>query len=92
MQKKNSLRSAVLLGEGIFTMGIVKTIYNVLGGFYSHYNSMDMPRSVNKHHKISRLFLCTSYKVFPFSLIRINTKLLSCKHDEFIACILIRPE
>ena len=67
MQKKNSLRSAVLLGEGIFTMGIVKTIYNVLGGFYSHYNSMDMPISVNKHHKISIAFLCTSTNQSYFS-------------------------
>jgi len=33
--KKDSRRTAVFLGEGIFTMGLVKTIYNVLGGFYS---------------------------------------------------------
>ena len=33
--KKDSLSSkSVFLGEGIFTMGLVKTIYNVLGGFY----------------------------------------------------------
>ena len=32
--KKTANQSAVFLGEGIFTMGLVKTIYNVLGGFY----------------------------------------------------------
>ena len=33
--KKDSLSSkSAFLGEGIFTMGLVKTIYNVLGGFY----------------------------------------------------------
>ena len=32
--KKDSLSNkSVFLGEGIFTMGLVKTIYNVLGGF-----------------------------------------------------------
>ena len=33
-KKDSSLRKTVFLGEGIFTMGLVKTIYNVLGGFY----------------------------------------------------------
>ena len=32
-KKRQSLSKAVFLGEGIFTMGLVKTIYNVLGGF-----------------------------------------------------------
>ena len=31
-KKDSLLRNAVFLGEGIFTMGLVKTIYNVLGG------------------------------------------------------------
>ena len=39
-KKRQSLSNAVFLGEGIFTMGLVKTIYNVLGGFYVLYNSM----------------------------------------------------
>ena len=31
--KKTANESTVFLGEGIFTMGLVKTIYNVVGGF-----------------------------------------------------------
>ena len=38
-KKRQSLSKAVFLGEGIFTMGLVKTIYNVLGG-YDLYHSM----------------------------------------------------
>ena len=37
--KKDSHFRMLSLGEGIFTMGLVKTIYNVLGGFYVLYNN-----------------------------------------------------
>ena len=57
--KKTANRSAVFLGEGIFTMGLVKTIYNVLGGFYMDYNSTNTTESVHKLHKSLSVFLCT---------------------------------
>ena len=50
---------AVFLGEGIFTMGLVKTIYNVLGGFYMNYNSTNPTESVHKLNKSFKVFLCT---------------------------------
>ena len=40
-------------------MGLVKTIYNVLGGFYMDYNSTNTTESVHKHNKRLHLFLCT---------------------------------
>ena len=40
-------------------MGLVKTIYNVLGGFYMDYNSTNATESVHKLHKTLRYFLCT---------------------------------
>ena len=40
-------------------MGLVKTIYNVLGGFYMDYNSTTTTESVHKHNKRLHLFLCT---------------------------------
>ncbi len=47
--KKDSLSNkSVFLGEGIFTMGLVKTIYNVLGGFYICYDSIIFTESVHK--------------------------------------------
>ena len=39
-KKDSLLNKSVFLGEGIFTMGLVKTIYNVLGGFYVLYNNI----------------------------------------------------
>ena len=44
------------LGEGIFTMGLVKTIYNVLGGFYMDYNITNATESVHKLNKKSPTF------------------------------------
>ena len=35
-------------------MGLVKTIYNVLGGFYMDYNSTNATESVHKLHKTLR--------------------------------------
>ena len=52
LQSKKDSCVAVFLGEGIFTMGLVKTIYNVLGGFYVLYNSMICAESVHKLYKI----------------------------------------
>ena len=40
-------------------MGLVKTIYNVLGGFYMDYNSTIPTESVHKLHKSLCYFLCT---------------------------------
>ena len=40
-------------------MGLVKTIYNVLGGFYSDYNSTNPLKSVHKLNKSFQFFLCT---------------------------------
>ena len=40
-------------------MGLVKTIYNVLGGFYMDYNSTNTTESVHKLHKNLQVFLCT---------------------------------
>ncbi len=40
-------------------MGLVKTIYNVLGGFYMDYNSTNSTESVHKLNKSLHLFLCT---------------------------------
>ena len=40
-------------------MGLVKTIYNVLGGFYMDYNSTNPIISVHKLNKSLQLFLCT---------------------------------
>ena len=40
-------------------MGLVKTIYNVLGGFYMDYNSTNPIISVHKLNKSLKLFLCT---------------------------------
>ena len=55
--KKDSRRTAVFLGEGIFTMGLVKTIYNLLGGFYVLYNSIIFTESVHKLNKNIKKFL-----------------------------------
>lgn len=40
-------------------MGLVKTIYNVLGGFYMDYNSTILTESVHKLNKRLQVFLCT---------------------------------
>ena len=40
-------------------MGLVKTIYNVLGGFYMDYNSTFLTISVHKLNKSLTVFLCT---------------------------------
>ena len=40
-------------------MGLVKTIYNVLGGFYMDYNSTNATVSVHKLNKRLHVFLCT---------------------------------
>ena len=40
-------------------MGLVKTIYNVLGGFYMDYNSTNSTESVHKLNKSFKVFLCT---------------------------------
>jgi len=56
-KKDSSLRNAVFLGEGIFTMGLVKTIYNVLGGFYDLYNNTIFTESVHKLHINMKKFL-----------------------------------
>ena len=40
-------------------MGLVKTIYNVLGGFYMDYNSTNTTESVHKLNKRLKVFLCT---------------------------------
>ena len=40
-------------------MGLVKTIYNVLGGFYMDYNSTNATESVHKLNKSFQVFLCT---------------------------------
>ena len=40
-------------------MGLVKTIYNVLGGFYMDYNSTNPIKSVHKVNKSLHHFLCT---------------------------------
>ena len=67
--KKTANRSAVFLGEGIFTMGLVKTIYNVLGGFYMDYNSTNTTESVHKLNKRLQVFLCTfSSPIFILSI------------------------
>ena len=56
-KKRQSLSNAAFLGEGIFTMGLVKTIYNVLGGFYVLYNNTIFTESVHKLHKNMKKFL-----------------------------------
>ena len=38
-------------------MGLVKTIYNVLGGFYVLYNNTIFTESVHKLHKNMKKFL-----------------------------------
>ena len=66
LEKKDSYRLAIFLGEGIFTMGYSKKyIYNVLGGFYGYYNSMSGRISVHKLH----IFL-------PLKLYKINSTLV----------------
>ena len=40
-------------------MGLVKTIYNVLGGFYMDYNSTNATESVYKLNNSLHSFLCT---------------------------------
>ena len=40
-------------------MGLVKTIYNVLGGFYMDYNSTNATESVHKLNNSLQFFLCT---------------------------------
>ena len=55
-------------------MGLVKTIYNVLGGFYMDYNSTNPMISVHKLNKSLKVFLCT----FPspnFSISRFMKKI-----------------
>ena len=71
--KKTAFRSAAFLGEGIFTMGLVKTIYNVLGGFYMDYNSTNPIISVHKLNKSLNVFLCTfSPLIFSISMFSQN--------------------
>ena len=54
-------------------MGLVKTIYNVLGGFYSDYNSIIPTESVHKLNKSLKVFLCTfSPSVFILSIFAKN--------------------
>lgn len=49
-------------------MGLVKTIYNVLGGFYMNYNSTFLTISLHKLYKSFQLFLCIfSPSNFSFS-------------------------
>ena len=76
-------------------MGIVKTIYNVLGGFYSHYNSMTPAKSVNKVTIFLSLFLCTFYiyevTTPPYNLISFGpqatrTTSTSISEHSFILC------
>ena len=65
--KKDSLSSkSVFLGEGIFTMGLVKTIYNVLGGFYVLYNSTIFTESVHKLYEILSEFSYIFDKRFTY--------------------------
>ena len=49
------------LGEGIFTMGLVKTI-KCIGGFYKNYNSIRQQLSVHNLYKKSNGVLCIIYK------------------------------
>ena len=50
-------------------MGLVKTIYNVLGGFYMDYNSTNATESVHKLNKRLQVFLCIfSSPIFIFSI------------------------
>ena len=79
--KKDSEHSAVFLGEGIFTMGLVKTIYNVLGGFYMDYNSTNSAESVHKLNKSLHLFLCTFSS--PISILSIFRKNMHKKTEFF---------
>ena len=58
-------------------MGLVKTIYNVLGGFYMDYNSTNPLKSVHKLNKSLYLFLCT----FP-SPIYIISNILKNMHKK----------
>ncbi len=71
LDKKRTAIVLLSFRRRYFTMGIVK-IYNVLGGFYSDYSTMDLHRSVHKLHKSLTSFLCTMYtvkrlcrKIFP---------------------------
>ena len=48
-------------------MGLVKTIYNVLGGFYMDYNSTIPLKSVHKLNKSSVNFLCNfTFPIFYY--------------------------
>ena len=47
-------------------MGLVKTIYNVLGGFYMDYNSTNSTESVHKLNKNFQVFLCIFHLSFSF--------------------------
>ena len=76
-------------------MGIVKTIYNVLGGFYSHYNSMTPTKSVNKVTIFLSPFLCIFYiyevTAHPYNLISFGplatrTTSISISEHSFIFC------
>lgn len=49
-------------------MGLVKTIYNVLGGFYMDYNSTNPIKSVHKLNKSLHFFLCT----FPSPILSLS--------------------
>ena len=57
-------------------MGLVKTIYNVLGGFYMDYNSTNPIISVHKLNKSFHFFLC----FFPSPFSSIST--LLCKYAQ----------
>ena len=77
IQSKKDSGKAVFLGEGIFTMGLVKTIYNVLGGFYSDYNSIIPTESVHKLNKSLKFFLCTfspSFFILPIFVKNMHKK------------------
>ena len=53
------------LGEGIFTMGLVKTI-KCIGGFYKNYNSIRSRLSVHNLYKKYNSVLCTIDKKISF--------------------------
>ena len=62
-------------------MGLVKTIYNVLGGFYMDYNSTNPTESVHKLNKKSYVFLCTFLS--PIFIVSILCKNMHKKTEFF---------
>ncbi len=61
-KKRQTSNCCLSFGEGILLWGIVK-LYNVLGGFYSHYNSKTKKLSVHNVVKNLYIFLCNYDKV-----------------------------